>query len=249
MNKNAGPVGHEANWCFDDHLEDCRAIIENVRSVSGNPVHFIGHSMGAMLLQCVAAAESGDNGSIRSGVSIAGSLFMGESEWRNYMFLWPLVRCIPTIRAGLVQKFIAPFSFRINSYWDSLFFCLRNVDVGVARQMFRKNWGPVSTKLVGQLRTAFQPRGLASIDGSRFYAQGLSDIKIPMLVLSGSVDTQCPPSCAERLASQVAMCTYECLGRESGCLEEYGHFDLIVGLNARREVWDRVLEYLEHHDE
>ena len=249
--KDTGLTGRHgaSSVCFDDHLEDCRAIVATVRTVSGNPVHFVGHSMGAMLLQCMAAEGGGRGNDIRCGVSIAGSLFMGASEWRDYMWLWSVVKYMSKIRAGWMQRFIAPFSFRINSHWDSLFFCVRNVDPNVARNMFRKNWEPLSIALLEQLRSAFLPNGLASRDGTRLYAHGLADIKIPVLLLSGEVDTQCPPSCVEKVASLVAGCTYECMGHESGQLEQYGHFDLIVGLNARREIWDRILRYLEDHDD
>ncbi|KAJ1466353.1 Alpha/Beta hydrolase protein [Baffinella frigidus] len=243
MSKNTGRVGgQQDNWCFDDHLEDCRAIIEMVHSISGNPVHFVGHSMGAMLLQCTAAVAAAAESSgashysqVRSGVSIGGSLFMHDSEWRDYAWLWPLVKYLPSIHVEILQRFLAPFSFRINSYWDSLFFCRKNVDADVARQMFRKNWEPMSIALIGQLRSALQPGGLVSSDGKTVYAEGLHAVKIPMLVLSGAVDAQCPPSCAEKLVSRVSGCRYECLGRQNGQKEQYGHFDLIVGSNARRE--------------
>jgi hypothetical protein len=204
--------------------------------------------MGAMLLQCLAVEHSGVNGSLRSGVSIAGSLFMHESNWRGYLWMWSWVKNWTVIRTGLIQRFLAPFSFRIDSWWDDFFFCVDNVDPNVARKLFMKNWEPLSIELLRQLRSAFEPSGLTSRDGSKVYARGMSSIKIPLLLLSGEVDQQCPPVSVEQLSSLISTSTYECVGRTAGQKEQYGHFDLILGLNAHTEVWNRVMRYLEAND-
>ena len=178
--------------------------------------------MGGMLLQCAAGGGDAVAGKLRSGVSIGGSLFMEDSGWKNFLVLWPVVKFLPMIHANIFQMAIAPLSFRLNSFWDKFFFCQSNVDPKVARQMFRKNWEPMSTALLGQLRSAFKPEGLFSRDGTKSYVQGLAAIRTPMLVLAGAADKQCPPSGLEKLAGMVAGCQYECLGRDTGQGEQYG---------------------------
>ncbi|KAJ1477097.1 Alpha/Beta hydrolase protein [Baffinella frigidus] len=247
--KNTGPINSTShNWCFEDHVEDMRAIIEKVCTVSGNPVHVVGHSMGAMLVQCAAAGESGDRGMIRSGVSIAGSFLMSASEWKEFLWLWPVVQHFTTIHPEFIQEVLAPMSFRFNTHWDQLFFRSNNVDHNVAREMFRKNWEPIPVSLISQLRSAVGPSGLHSNDGTTAYADILPSIKTNMLLIAGSKDQQCPPVCMQTANLRIPNSTYKCFGVEHGNKHEYGHFDLIVGVNARTEVWDAISDFLVEND-
>jgi pimeloyl-ACP methyl ester carboxylesterase len=247
--KNTGPNTESSHsWCFEDHIEDLRTIIQKVYTVSGNPVHIIGHSMGAMLVQCAAAGACGDTSMIRSGVSIGGSFRMSDSEWKEFLWLWPIVQHCTTIHPEYIQEILAPMSFRFNTPWDQLFFRQVNVDHNVAREMFRKNWEPIPISLISQLRSAVGPGGLRSKDGTKTYADILPSITIPMLLLAGSEDAQCPPTSMELAHSLIENSTYKCLGKKIGQKHEYGHFDLIVGLNAKTEVWDGISHFLENND-
>mmetsp|Transcript_9750 Transcript_9750/g.18956 ORF Transcript_9750/g.18956 Transcript_9750/m.18956 type:complete len:328 (+) Transcript_9750:164-1147(+) len=233
-------------WCFDDHIQDCRAFLGEIFRMTGKPVHFVGHSMGAMLLQCIAGSE--DAKYIRSGTSIGGSLFMEDSGWKSYLILWPVAKYLPLIHANWFQTAISPLSFRCNTFWDKFFFCQANVDTATARLMFKKNWEPMSTALLGQMRSAFDPAGLKSKNGDTCYADSLDSIRVPMLVVAGSKDKQMPPSGLEKLASRIPDCKYVVLGAEHGQEHDYGHFDLIVGRNARQDVWNRVASFLLEND-
>jgi pimeloyl-ACP methyl ester carboxylesterase len=247
--KDTGPK--EANthsWVFEDHIEDVRALIEKVYTVSGNPVHVVGHSMGAMLVQCASAGESGQSGMIRSGVSIAGSFLMEESLWKEFLWLWPVVQHFETIHPEFIKEILAPMSFRFNTPWDQLFFRQDNVDPNVARNMFMKNWEAIPISLISQLRSAVGPDGLRSNDDCKAYADMLPLIKINMLLIAGSKDQQCPPVSMETAKLHIANSTYKCFGVDHGHKNEYGHFDLIVGINAKTEVWDTVSAFLEEND-
>ena len=238
---------HNHTTSFDDHIEDCRAIIEYTSSITKHPVHFIGHSMGAMLVQGCAGGESGQTGLIRSGVSIAGSLLMPESAWKNIRWMMPLIIPFQTIHPEYIQKVLAPMSFRIDSPWDELFFHQKNVNHLVARDMFRKNWEPISTSLISQLQTCFDQTGVVT-QYNKAYISSFSSINFPMLLVAGSVDEQCPPSCMEKISPLIHGSTFKLIGTKTGHKEDYGHFDLIVGSNAKTEVWDMVCRFLQKMD-
>ena len=243
-----GAGEHRHDWCFDDHVEDCRAIIEYVHSITGRPTHVVGHSMGAMLLQCCAGGESGSKKLIRSGVSIAGCVVMESSHWTYFKWLWPIVQHFGTIHPEYIQTVLAPLSFRFDSPWDELFFHQNNVDTAIARDMFRKNWTSISVALIDQLRYCLEPVGICKKDGTQ-YSKTLKSIKAPMLMIAGSLDEQCHPICMENLNKLIAgVSVYKLIGKKSGHKDDYGHFDLIVGKNAKTEVWDMVCRFLEKHD-
>ena len=238
----------EHDWDFDAHVEDCRAIIEKVHSVTGKSVHVIGHSMGAMLIQCCAGGESGQRELIRSGVSIAGCVVMKSSDWTKFKWLFPIIQHFKTLHPEYLQKNVALASFRFHTPWDELFFHQKNVDTNVARMMFRKNWTSIPVSLIKQLRFCLEPGGIRKNDGS-LYENTLPLIKVPMLCIAGSVDEQCHSICMEKL-NNVIQCEshYRLIGQESGHKNDYGHFDLIVGTNAKTEVWDMVSRFLKKHD-
>jgi polyhydroxyalkanoate synthase len=239
---------HRHDWDFSDHVEDCRAIIAYVNFITSRPVHFIGHSMGAMLLQCCAGGESGKKRMIRSGVHIAGAVVMESSHWTYFKWLWPIVKHFGTIHPEYIQKVLAPLSFGFNNYWEELFFHHKNVDAQVACKMFRKNWEPISTALIDQLRFCVEKSGIYKQDGTR-YSTSLKSIKSPQLILAGTVDEQCHAVNMVNLNKIMSGCSvYKLIGKASGHEEEYGHFDLIVGKNAKVEVWDIVSNFLEKHD-
>jgi pimeloyl-ACP methyl ester carboxylesterase len=218
-----------------------------VYTVSHKPVHLIGHSMGAMLVQA-AAAMGGVQHMIRTGVSIAGCFAMEDSEWHEFMWLWPFVKHFKTLHPELIQEILAPISFRVNSPWDQLFFRSDNVDHNVAREMFHKNWEPVPTSLISQLRSVVENGGLRANDGSKQYSDTLRFIQVPMLLVAGSKDRQCPAANLEIAASCIPNSTYRCFGKDNGHRNDYGHFDLLVGLNAKTEVWDVVSDFLVQND-
>ena len=246
MNKKTGP--HEqTSWTFEDHVDDINSIIDKVFTVSGLPVHVVGHSMGSMLVQCAAAGDGFKR--VRSGVAIAGKFCMEKSKWAGFLWMWPLVQFLKTIHPEYIQEFLAPMSFTIQSPWDQLFFCSENVDHDVARDMFRHNWEPIPISLVSQLRSAVEPGGLTHAnDTTAHYSDILPSIKVPMLLLSGTNDEQCPPASIESIQKQIPGCTHICLGKCYGQKNDYGHFDLIVGTNARTEVWDVISDFLMKND-
>jgi pimeloyl-ACP methyl ester carboxylesterase len=238
---------NDQSWTFEDHVVDIQTIIEKVFTVSGLPVHIIGHSMGAMLVQCAAAGNGFKR--VRSGVAIAGSFRMESSEWRHFLWMWPLVQHFTTIHPEHIQEVLSPISYKFNTPWDQLFFCSDNVDHDVAREMFAKNWEPIPVSLISQLRSAVEPGGLTHAnDSTKQYFEVLSSIQVPMLLLSGSSDQQCPPVTMETAQKHIPFSRHICFGKCHGQANEYGHFDLIVGSNAKKEVWDVISEFLLQND-
>ena len=245
---SANPGEHRHDWDFSDHVEDCRAVVEYVNLITSRPVHFIGHSMGAMLLQSIAGGESGNKGLIRSGCSIAGAVVMESSHWSYFKWLWPIVQHFGTIHPEYIQKVLAPLSFNLgDNPWKELFVSHRNVDPKVARKLFLKNWEPISIALIDQLRFCLEKGGIRKHDRTQ-YSKNLKFITSPQLLVAGTCDQQCHPVCMETVNKMITGSVYKLIGVKSGHKHEYGHFDLILGKNAKKEVWDMVSRFMEKND-
>jgi hypothetical protein len=52
----------------------------------------------------------------------------------------------------------------------------------------------------------------------------------------------------ETVNKMITGSVYKLIGVKSGHKHEYGHFDLILGKNAKKEVWDMVSRFMEKND-
>jgi pimeloyl-ACP methyl ester carboxylesterase len=238
-------------WSFDDHLTaDIPAAIDGVRRITGaDSVHFIGHSMGGLLLYAHLAHTGGLG--LRSGVTIGSSLdYCGSGSWFLPLTrLRGLTRHVPAIPLGALQTLASPFGPSEGPLHEFNIW-LPNTDPRVWRKLQAIGWHSVSANVLGQLATAFDDGGLTSFDGRTRYLDGVHRADVPVMAIAGSVDRQCPPSAAQRTAAQLShpasrLATF---GKDHGEDDEYGHFDLMIGKRAPRETWPHVVAWLEDRD-
>jgi hypothetical protein len=170
---------------------------------------------------------------IKSGVTIGSALFMADSGWKDYLLLWPLLKNMDRVNADWFQKLVSPFSLRVNSFWDQLFFHPPNVDSETARRMLSKNWEPMCTSLLGQLKTALDDKGLLSRE-SESYVAGLPHIQYPLFSVAGSLDKQISAESVKKTAAMVPGSDLLVCGRDSGHAHDYGvcRFSLLLLLQA-----------------
>ena len=78
-----------------------------------------------------------------------------------------------------------------------------------------------------------------SADGSVSYREALSDIRVPVLLIGGAADPIAPPEALKTVYSELASEDRDLMLFWSDPEEDtrYGHFDLILGRKARKEVF------------
>ncbi len=107
--------GRSFGWAFDDYLfRDVPAAIAHVARLSGrDAVHWIGHSMGGLLLY--AHLASGGSAAIRSGIAVGSSLDYSAtaSGFHRLMILRNLVNRLPAIPVGLIARTFGAFAGRV----------------------------------------------------------------------------------------------------------------------------------------
>jgi hypothetical protein len=125
-----------------------------------------------------------------------------------------------------------------------------NTDPELWRRIARRGFHPVSPPVMAQLSTAMTRGGLRSVDGSVAYIEGLAAATSPVLSLAGTRDPQCPPEAARGTLEAVGSARRELrvFGREHGHADEYGHFDLLMGRRAEREVYPHIERWLDESD-
>jgi hypothetical protein len=87
-------------------------------------------------------------------------------------------------------------------------------------------------------------------DGTR-YTEKLPASRVPLLIIGGSRDGLAPEG-AVRAADATTGDSGErqsiIFGKNSGCREEYGHVDLLVGKRVQSEVFPVIHQWIENHD-
>ncbi|MCB0219952.1 MAG: alpha/beta fold hydrolase [Chrysiogenetes bacterium] len=237
-----GPVwGHG----IAEHCElDLPAVIDAVLERSGQrALHYIGHSMGGIVLYGAHAVGAVDPGKIKSAIAIAASLdYSGTpSAFHKIVGLAPLSHAIPAVPAKFLLIPLAELS-RFFS-WARLGSLVnhRNVEMNVYRRLLTLGIHPISSKVLRDLAGAINGRGMLSSQG-RPYTELLEErgYDYPVLSMSGCADLQCPHEASGRFGTHEQR-----FGRTYGHTHDYGHEDLIMGIHAERETWPAIQGWLE----
>jgi pimeloyl-ACP methyl ester carboxylesterase len=245
-------AGHSAHngftWNLDDYLQyDLPAFLAAIREESGQrEVRWVGHSMGGILLCCYAQREQDPD--IVRGVALGSALdySAGDSGFARLLPLRPVLERLSRIPFGHAAHLLSPLLGRVNTPLEAFNFSPRNVEPEVVREVHAQafEWIPISLLL--SLATTFEPDGLRSADGVHRYRDCASRCTVPLLLVAGSADVQCPVAAVEDTARRIGpTAQVRAFGRAYGSAEDYGHFDLLVGKNAPREVWPHLAAWLE----
>ncbi|MCA8924635.1 MAG: alpha/beta fold hydrolase [Planctomycetes bacterium] len=232
-------------YSFDTHATlDLPAAIEGVLARTGAPaLHALGHSLGGMLLY---AALSRGEARLRSAITVASALDHSEapSDFHALLGAAPLVELLPATPIGAALRMAAPFGGRLPSNrLEEFNLWPPNVEPEFARRLHASAFHPVSTPVLVQLATAFEPGGLRHADGSTRYLPPLGRASTPVLAFAGTRDRQCSPQAADTTLRAVGS-----RRRRLETLEDYGHFDLLIGKHAHEAVFPKVLAWLHECD-
>lgn len=242
------PRGHR--WDLDDHIErDVPAILEAVRALSGHPrVHWVGHSMGGIILFCYGILHP--EAPIASGQALGSALDyrVGATGFSSLLPLRPLLARLSAVPYGATMHFAAPLLARVNDPVAGFNFWHSNVEPKIARRIHASAFGAISTGLLTSLATAFEPRGLRTRDASVHFLEAASRFVIPLRLVAGSRDRQVSTEAVHHTATLVGGSVEVVVhGRARGDLDDYGHWDLLVGRRAPHEVWPGVSAFIERH--
>ena len=237
-------------FCFDDYLlQDIPAAIEAAAGPTG-AVHWIGHSMGGVLLLAHLARGGGR---IASGVTLGSSLDYSSSDsgFRTLMPLRSLLGSLPALPVSTIARLSAPFAGVVSTPFEAFNIWASNTDMALWQLIARHGFHPVSSNVMLQLASVFEAEGLRSACGRHRYMASLAQVSAPVLCATGDKDAQCPPEAARRSAERLSAGGGELLvlGPGSGQADHYGHWDMLIGKRAPSEVYPRILAWLDRHDQ
>lgn len=234
------------DWGFPDYLQrDLKATVDHVLKRSGaDSLHFIGHSMGGILLFCYAGL---DLKGIRSGITLGSSLnySLGPSRFKllePFTFTTYAVKKTPIDLVTYVYSLVNKCHKKLIS---RMFASPSNVEPRIYRLFLETTFHPFSSKVLRNLADIIKGRGMLSLEGDNIN-QRLQDngYPFPILSMGGSDDKQ---NCEKSISAFGT--EYKMYGKPYGHKADYGHHDFITGLHAKEELYPDILAWLDRHDE
>ncbi|KAI5054966.1 hypothetical protein GOP47_0030111 [Adiantum capillus-veneris] len=246
------------DWDFDKYLEeDIPAVMDYIRQQSkpkDGKMHAIGHSMGGILLYALIASQK-ETCSLASAVTLASSVDYTVSDSSLKMLL-PLadpaqLLNVPAVPLGALMTALHPLTVNppyAFAWLSAQVSAQEMMDPQLFKKLVLNNFCTIPAKLLLQLSTAFQPRGLRNRTGTFFFKDHLSAATVPVLAVAGDLDLICPPSAVLDTSKALPekLVEYKLFGGEKNI--HYGHYDLVCGREARKEILPFVTNFLLRHD-
>jgi pimeloyl-ACP methyl ester carboxylesterase len=235
-------------YIVDDYVrKDAPAALAHVRKETGaDRVHWVGHSMGGLILYGLLQGEHA--GAIESGVAVAS-----PGDFRNVkkiplLFpMWRLFRHLPRMHQGFLAAAFAPLLPCMPDALKRLVYNPGNVERFLIHRAVCHLISDVSRGEMLQFYDCMQSRDFRTLDGTHSYQEGFATMKAPLLLMAGTQDALCPPQSARSVYEAIKDPRKELIifGKAYGQQEEYGHGDLLIGTYCEAEVYPHIVRWLE----
>ena len=244
--------GAPFDWSYDldDHiLLDIPAVLDEACRRSGRKkVHWIGHSMGGMVLYG-NLARGADADRIARGVTMSspGAFSANLGAIRRLAAVEPYLKSLPRLNVIALYTLWWPLAW-IGLLRPSMMGNRRNLTGAAYMQTIVNAYADAGMRLAGHFAHCLRVGRFVSRRADAFdYEQNLGEIKTPILALGGEADSLLPPGHVRRVFGQLGSDDKKMIvfGPKNGDREGYGHCDLVVGDRAESEVWPIVAEWLE----
>lgn len=238
------------DWNFDDYVHhDVPAVVAHVRRATGSEsVHWVGHSMGGMV--GYAFLTLADQHHIRSLVAIGSPAFSGiQSPYLDAIIPFhPLLRVVDHLPYAKAARAAAP-TMAVITQFVPLFGNPDNMDPWLTYRMLRTALSDMSSGLLRQFLDWYRSQDFRGWYGTHSYKSNLRDIRVPVVVLAGSVDKLTPPHDLQYIFDQLSSVDkrFVLVGRNQGFSADYGHVDLVLGRRAPDEIFPLIADWLEGH--
>ena len=232
------------DWSFDEYVEkDLPAAIAAVLAATGkDKLHFVGHSVGAVVGYAVLA-DVVQAAKIRSLVAIAGPASYRFQQ--KYLFHWPL-RNLRFVKHAFLMRLLAPLA----GYWrPKILHNPANIAGETIRRFLVNASASFSPNELLQYSDWIANDQFRSIDHRRDYRKEMAKIATPALFIAGNKDLLAPPPSVKDAFDAVASADkrFVVASRGHALESNYGHFDLVLGRGASKDIFPLVADWLATH--
>lgn len=249
-----GPDGARQRGGFDlddygDH--DLVAAFAHVREATGQPaLHYVGHSMGGMVLAVWFATHPDAQHDLASAVVVGSPLDFRDSDplFDLLLDIAPLTTAVDSLPTPLGARALANLRRSAPGTLDALLHNPENLSPDAEKRMFRSVVSPLWAGEIKQLRQV-RSGEFRSRDGSVAYREALDHVTVPILFVAGRADHVAPPDRVRGYFDAVPNAERELyvVSKANGAHGDYGHLDLGVGDDVAADVFAPITSWLLAH--
>lgn len=238
------------DFTIDDHLQfDLPAVIAHVKRATGSDkVCWVGHSMGGMII--LGALERFPRDDVAAAVTIGSPTMLAEPISPAMQLLVRFEGIADMLNDSMslsaVTRFGALTAHRIPNPIDASYFNVENTDRSLFLLANRSVYEDVASGVLRDLAVLCRTRRWQSADGSYDYSANLANVTAPVLFLAGNKDAVASPDSVrhayDRISSKEK--SFFLVAPANGTKREYGHCDMILGLDAKSETWPSIVAWL-----
>lgn len=248
-----GPEGRrqKPGWTVDDYgTRDLPAAFAHVLDATGAPeLHYVGHSMGGMVLAVYLATR--EEHPLASAVVVGSPLDFRDPDLlvRTLLEASPLVAGLGSLPTPVGARGLKLVGRNAPLQTDALLHNPDNIARAAEALMLKRVVSPLTKGEALQLGEARHDGEFRSADGSVVYRERLAHVDVPMLFIAGRADRVVSPDRVRTYFDAVGSAdkAFVVAGRANGFHGDYGHLDLGCGDHAREDIFPRVAAWLDRH--
>ena len=246
---STAPFKHSRNdvRMEDFFMEDLPAVIQYVLKTTSYPkVHWIGHSMGGMLLYAYVQAHG--NGLLASGTALGAPIDFSDAAGNVPTKLIAFGERHPRLAGSLIRGAIPPLK-AIRSAQAIFPVNMRNVPGNMRAAHFINMIEDPLPGLMLQVRHWITSKEYTLLDGRMDVSRGLTDFSAPLLAFYAAVDPFINAARALEFFNGIKIKDKRAMvcSKEEGYVENYNHCDLAFGREAANEIFEPVHKWLKGH--
>lgn len=231
----------------DFFTEDLPAVVAHIlRTTNYAKLHWIGNSMGGMLLYAYTQYHGGDQ--IVSGTTLGSPFDFNDAA--GEMSVWPLSfaeKC--PVAAGNAIRGIVPFVKLLRGGPQAFPINHNNLPKSMNVGHFINMLEDPLPALMRQVKDWMRTRTYTLLDGELDISAGISSLPTPLLAFYAARD---PFIDAERALTVFNTIQIEdkkavVCAKEKGFVEDYSHCDLAFSKEAAKEIFEPIAQWLAEH--
>jgi len=235
---------------MDDYLlKDIPAALDFIRKTTGSPrVHWIGHSMGGMLLYAYNATFGGAK--IASAVTLGSPIGFEGLEFHDPKPLLFLRRVIGRLAFRGVMRVLLSVFVRIKPQITLVPVAFSNLHKAFFdADTFFMTVDTPPIKVAENLAQAAMIKTWKVKNGEVDVFKGLRRMHTSLFAIFGAADPLVPAQTVDAFFEKVTAPDKKLLllSKDNGFADDYSHLDLVFGKEAPREVFQPIVDWLKAH--
>lgn len=235
---------------MDDYvMKDIPAALNFIRASTGYfQTHWIGHSMGGMLLYAYDAAFG--DGKVASATVMGSPFGFDGLDFHNPGSILFLRRVLGRLAFRGGERVLLPLLLKIKPKLTLVPINYENMHPGLDDpETFYKMADTPPVKIAENLAAAAHDKAWVLKGGEVNVFESMRRMKTPLFAIFGAADPLVPMPIVEEFDERIAAPEQKMLllSKENGFSADYSHLDLVFGKECPREVFQPIVEWLKAH--